>query len=293
MQLVMHSRGRRARPTLFLRTIAPVAIAMGGVTCMDALAPLPEGAVRFEPHAVYAFWWEQVVACSGRTGSLVAVDFYVLPGRASFEAGGTAAAGAYDPSGHRIVLAGDFEFHGGVVRHEMLHALVPELKHPREYFAERCWNVVPCDDGCVAEAGAPSIPSAAVSVPLDELVVEASVQPGTPSGQLHGGRFMLVLTARNPHPYAIRVALAPSLDPDPRPRGFSVRVETDGQARFFDRRVLDAGAGHFRANEVRRAVFDYQVGATGDDALAPGDYELTGSFSGRPTTQAALFVIRP
>lgn len=269
-------------------------LALVAVACSDAVTPLPREAVRLEPHAIYHRWWNQVLACSERTGTLGAVEFFVVPGASSLHSSIGPAAGFYDPAAGRIVLAGDFELNGFVVRHEMLHALLPREKHPREFFAERCYSLVSCDGACVQEAGVPVIPSSAVPTPIEDLVVEASVEPSAPSAEVDGGRFMLVLTARNPHAFAIRVNLSPSLDPDPRPYGFSMRVESETLGMFGTTRLFDAGASHFRAHEVRRIVYDFVVGSTrGSDHLAPGEYTFTGNFSGVPTTTAAPFVIPP
>jgi hypothetical protein len=86
------------------------------------VVPLPENAVRIDPLEPYALWWAQTEACSGRTGSMGAVEWYVVPDADAISSRIGDAAGYYDRVAGRIVLAGNWSLHGGLVRHEMLHA---------------------------------------------------------------------------------------------------------------------------------------------------------------------------
>lgn len=262
-------------------------------SCSEFFAPLHPDAIRVTPPPVYALWWEQVRECSGVDRKMSSVDFYVVPNRAVLNVNGKYVAGYYDASQHRLVLAGAVEFYGQIVRHEMLHAFVPMAVHPREYFRHRCGDVVSCAEDCRAEAGEPSLPASAARIPESELELSVRAEPLAPSASTYNGRFTLVVSARNPHPYPIVVTLPPSGDAG-RPVSFRYRVSSGATTHWYDSRIYDAGATYFRAHETKRAVYDYAIGPVVDDAqyLQPGSYTLDGGFGSRwaPT---ASFVIAP
>ena len=87
-------------------------------------------------------------ACSGRTGNLATVQFYVVPGVETFETRDGPQVGVWIGEGasHRIVIAGNYQGNEMVVRHELLHTLLRQTGHPEEYFVNRCrltwesWN---------------------------------------------------------------------------------------------------------------------------------------------------------
>jgi len=109
---------------------------------------MPEGAVPVAAPAVYREWYQRTEACSGRTGNLDAVQFYVVPGVETFETRDGPQVGVWIGEGgsHRIVIAGNYQGHEMVVRHELLHTLLRQTGHPEEYFVTRCrltwesWN---------------------------------------------------------------------------------------------------------------------------------------------------------
>ena len=117
-----------------------------------ALAPsqavMPAGAVPVAAPAVYREWFQRTEACSGRTGDLSTVQFYVVPGVETFETRDGPQVGVWIGEGgsHRIVIAGNYQGHEMVVRHELLHTLLRQTGHPEEYFVSRCrltwesWN---------------------------------------------------------------------------------------------------------------------------------------------------------
>jgi len=117
-----------------------------------ALAPsavaLPAGAVQIATPVVYREWFQRTEACSGRTGDFSAVQFYVVPGVETFPTEDGAKVGEWisDGSAHRVVIAGNYQNHEMVVRHELLHTLLRQSGHPDEYFVSRCrltwesWN---------------------------------------------------------------------------------------------------------------------------------------------------------
>lgn len=112
--------------------------------CGDATGPeaLPVGAVSFAAPAVYGEWFSRTEACSGLGGNMESIDFFVVPGTSGFSTGGdelTRAGRWVRVDGRdRIILAGAFQNHEMVVRHEMLHAIRGKAGHPRELFEEQC-----------------------------------------------------------------------------------------------------------------------------------------------------------
>ncbi|HJR36376.1 MAG TPA: hypothetical protein VJ817_15575 [Gemmatimonadales bacterium] len=111
-------------------------------------AVLPVGAVPVAASATYREWFARTEACSGRTGSLATVQFYVVPGVETFETRDGPQVGVWIGEGasHRIVIAGNYQGNEMVVRHELLHTLLRQTGHPEEYFVNRCrltwesWN---------------------------------------------------------------------------------------------------------------------------------------------------------
>jgi hypothetical protein len=109
---------------------------------------MPEGAVLVAAPAVYREWFQRTETCSGRSGNLDAVQFYVVPGVETFETRDGPQVGVWIGEGgsHRIVIAGNYQGHEMVVRHELLHTLLRQTGHPEEYFVSRCrltwesWN---------------------------------------------------------------------------------------------------------------------------------------------------------
>lgn len=120
-----------------------VSLASFGSGCA-ALGPsealLPVGAVQIAAPPVYREWAQRTRSCSGLEGDLSAVQFYVIPGVETFATEDGAKVGLWTREGrtNRIVIAGSYENHEMVVRHEMLHALLQREGHPTDYFVTRC-----------------------------------------------------------------------------------------------------------------------------------------------------------
>ncbi len=111
--------------------------------CQDAVAPYPRGAVVFTPPSEYRTWWRQVETCSGKTKDFDAVTWYQIPGQYNFELeGGFLVEGVYNPARNSITLAGELRTDAKLVRHEQLHAIIVETGHPKEYFTDRCVQLV-------------------------------------------------------------------------------------------------------------------------------------------------------
>jgi len=279
------------------RKVATVLIALivSATACFETTPMLPSGAQHLVPPPVYALWWDQVEACSDLAGSIDAVKWYTVPGVSQFRYDGREAAGVYEPTAHRIIIAGNYLQHGSLVRHEMLHALAPTLNHPREYFRHRCGDVVACVGNCLTEAGSPPARGPEIArIEPSELEVAVSVVPASPSAGVFGGRFVLVVTARNPNAHEVVVNLPPSGDAGPSV-GFTFGVAADGTgfSLSYNGRIYDAGAAYFRAGETKRAVFDFSVGpAYGDSQVTIGSYTASGGFS-TSATASVPFVVMP
>lgn len=248
--------------------------------CSDITA-LPHGSERFDPPPLYQKWWEMTEACSGRTGRLSDIAWYVVPGATTVSEGTGDFNGIWSPGDNTIVLAGDSRMIGTLVRHEMLHALLYDGGHPRAVFLGTCGGVVACIEECIADAGPPPTPASTTPrVPPDSIDVHIGVDPSTPNGAMLGGWFALTVTAHNPADHAVVVLLPPSGDAGP---SGSFRWSLSGQSgAIYDDRAYDPGVAYFAAGETKRDVFDLFVGATtdGNSDMAPGDYIAVGGYGG-------------
>ncbi|MEO8140151.1 MAG: hypothetical protein ABI742_10920 [Gemmatimonadota bacterium] len=116
---------------------------LGTLAACEMLGPpsaLPAKALLVLPPVEYQTWWSETEACSGLSGNLDAVEWYIVPDAATFETDGGRKVGLWSHSnqGVRIILAGDYVDNELVVRHEMLHALLDREGHPSDYFESRC-----------------------------------------------------------------------------------------------------------------------------------------------------------
>jgi hypothetical protein len=153
-----------------------------GETFAQQSRPVKRGARHEEGRR----WWTLTEARAGRSGDFAAYEWYVVPGN-SFSNPYWGEVDAYtDVDAHRVVLSAASQDNGGIVRHEMLHALlgreyaVRDLAgmHPPAYFQGRCAGVVSCPDkGCRdagpapvdAPADANTLPSSALDLHVDVL----------------------------------------------------------------------------------------------------------------------------
>src|SRR5262249_53991468 len=101
---------------------------------------LPAHALSFQPGPLTTAGWTKIEACSGLTGHLAEVSWYVVPGTWDVRAPGVEprVPAFWDPVGNRIVIAEHFVNEAWVTRHEMLHALLRRTDHPALYFTSRC-----------------------------------------------------------------------------------------------------------------------------------------------------------
>ena len=101
--------------------------------------------------AIYREWHAKTERCSGRTGKFSTLKFYVVPEVETFSTRDGPKVGEWltDGAVNRIVIAGKYQAHEMVVRHELLHSLIRAEGHPPEYFVDRCrltwesWNAPP------------------------------------------------------------------------------------------------------------------------------------------------------
>lgn len=269
------------------------ALLLGGLACSSITdPPLDARAVAMQPLPVYARWWSMVESCSGLQGSLSAVSWYDVPGSATVEYPGDEVSGYWSAASNRIVLAGTVTLSGDVVRHEMLHALLRNVKgHPREYFLDRCAGVVSCASSCVKDAGpGPNVDVTTTErVTADVLKLFVSVVPASPSSSVDGGVFTVIVTATNPNSHPIFVTAASLLN-----QSFFCtlfRDAGDGIAATVD--VLDSSGRYFAAGETKRQYFDFSIGNFfGGHTAPPGTYRL---YAGYETRGVSLegFTIAP
>jgi hypothetical protein len=120
---------------------------VAGVTsCRDPVVPeqyFPRGAIPLQPVPdVYATWWSETEACSGRKGNFRAVSFYVVPGAEGWRWGNSTIEGSWVELGNRITVGELRAMRARILRHEMLHAILRTGEHPEEYFVTRCGDIV-------------------------------------------------------------------------------------------------------------------------------------------------------
>jgi hypothetical protein len=270
----MRSRAARTTPLLLL------AIAlMSFAACMVATEPLPDGSRRITAPVVYQVWWHMTESCSGRTGQLATVDWYVVPGVAQFEHKGHTVSGYWSSAGNRVVLAERAMTDGGLVRHEMLHALLGHSVHSRDAFFERCGGAVVCLTGCLQDLGsAPIIGPTVARVSPGEMQIDVAVDPGQPQRTVDEGHFRLVVTVTNPRADSV-VVLLPSSGDAP-PASFSFLLSSGRTGLWFTEHAWDTGVTVFAPGASRRAVFDFKLADRFDGirALPEGVYEVKGGF---------------
>jgi hypothetical protein len=254
-----------------------------GVACGHLTdPPLPENALVFHPPAVYAKWWAMVESCSGLTGSLESIQWY------------STIAGYWSLAGNRVVLTTSDTIAGGVVRHEMLHALLRSAGHPRSAFLQACGGIVYCGQECVRDAGPPAAPpNGTPTVAPSELDVSSVVSPDGPSSQIDEGLATFTISVHNPFTHGVIVSLPSGAGSVPVSYGSAMR-ESGGAGVTSGDFAYDPGITYFAAGETKRDVVDFFVippdfpsyvgppglGASGI-ALPPGTYSFQGDFGGK------------
>jgi hypothetical protein len=263
------------------------------VAC-TSVTGLPTGSEHFEPPSVYGFWWTMTEECSGLTGSLADVAWFVVPNADTVSDGVENVQGYWTETNNTIVLAGNSQLTGSLVRHEMLHALLRSSHHPRLQFLGRCAGVVACIDQCIMDAGPPVAPPAGTpQVSSDSLEVTVTVTPADPGGSKYDGFFSVIVTARNPANHAIEVILPPSGDDGPSATySWSVRNGEGGLS--SGDRAYDPSVRYFLADETKQDVADLRVGpqTTSYGEIVPGEYTIVGAY-GRKASAALQISLSP
>lgn len=135
-----YSRFSKASWTIYLGAVFGVA---GLWTCDSPTEPLPAGAIPLNAPTNYRTWWQEVEACSGRTGNFDAISWYFIPNVGVFTVGSNPnLTGYWQPYHHSITLAGFKVNVPDLVRHEELHAILRTVDHPAEYFVQKCGSIV-------------------------------------------------------------------------------------------------------------------------------------------------------
>jgi hypothetical protein len=265
------------------------------VACRAPTTPLPSGAERFSPPAVYAEWWGLTEACSGLTGDFSAVAWYRIPNSETVPFGeGGVVNGVWEGDGNRIILGGDDLDEGDLVRHEMLHALLQRGGHPRSMFIGRCRSTVVCTGQCITDGGpAPAPDPSAIAVRPESLKVSVEIVPTAPGGDVKGGYFMMIVSARNPFGVPVIAQLPPSGDAGPS-ASFGYFIRSGSDTRQYDLRAEVPEDSEFAASETKRMIFDYHVGA-GDTRyeLPPGVFFFDGGYSSVGSVNVPLVTVSP
>jgi hypothetical protein len=270
------------------------AVVLIGEGCTELMRPLPPNSERFDAPPVYSEWWRMIEECSGITGSLSSVSWYVVPGTRFISLPPYGEVGAYtEYTENRIVLSGESQMVGQIVRHEMLHELTRVSGHPRNYFFEKCGGLVECADACAEEAGPPPVPPQGTPlVSGDSFEVTVSIHPSVPSSDTLGGYFQVVVSARNDANHSVVLEGPPP--PDPLPAStFGYIFGASGPGLGFVDTAWDSEVTWFQAGETKREVFDFVVGnRPGARQIEPGTYQLRGSF-GVHLTAPITFTVSP
>ena len=101
-------------------------LAVALVGCHHPLEPWQEidlsKAEKVEPSAQYVAWWSELETCSGLSGDIHGVAFYVVPNDSTIQVGSESYWGYWIKDGNRIVLAGAHAYSEKLVKHEEMHA---------------------------------------------------------------------------------------------------------------------------------------------------------------------------
>ena len=276
-----------------LTLLAGLSMVVAGACREIVDPPLPDGTTPFTPPSYYTTWWAMTTACSGVTGNLADIHWYVVPSGTSLILDGAQLSGYWSEASNRIVLRDDARSDGAVVRHEMLHALIRVGGHPRNYFVDRCGGTVDCVTACLTDAGpAPTLPASTPRVPPDSFDIAVLVSDTT-SASVNGGYLSVTVTATNRASHPVIASLPSSGDAlgDQIAFGFILESGTgrgSSGSVIFDQVVTASEAVSFAAGETKRQVFD--LFATGSN-LAAGGYRATGSFGFTQTSPYPLRIV--
>jgi hypothetical protein len=260
---------------------------------MDLLRSDGPKLTRYQPPTIYQIWWDEVERCSGERGSMAALEFYSAEANGVWYVNGRGANGQYQRELNRILIIADGVLDGQLVRHEMLHALTGGNGHTYKQFVRRCGDHVACSSTCRREAGVPAdLPAIWLPGP-DTLELSLRVEPSSPVRTKFDGRAVIVVTVRNPQPFAVAVSSSvfESL----------TLWTTDGVIeQRATRRFRDGRSRYFGPGETRRFLFDLVLGGTTLSTTGflpppptePITYQARAAFAGQ-WLDSSEFVVRP
>ena len=265
------------------------AVALLMTACILPTEPrLPAGAVPWTAPARFALWWRMTESCSGRSGDLGYVRWYIVPDADSIEVDGQRYDGFWLGAPDRIVLVDAKRLDGPLVRHEMLHALLGVSGHPRDPFLASCEGIVACEGECLAESGGRVLPSpdAPVLTPRD-VATRMEIAPQAPAMSIDSGAIAIIVSITNPLNQPAWVRLVPQAPGDPFSHTFGAAVDFDDPDRVFAYHYTWTEGDRFPlgAHETRRYVWD-------TDAWAGGRYGIRGYFNTDTTARIVLTVGR-
>ena len=281
-----------ARRRVAARLRAGVALTVCSLYIVGCIIPtevaFPAQAVAFKPPPEFAVWWRVTEACSGLERDYTRVSWFVVPGDQLVVRGHSYDGYSWQGADPRIVLTQSMLRNAGdLVRHEMLHVIIGQGGHSREYFRIRCGDIVACADECADGAGtwASADASSPVVDPRSLLVTLSVARDSVARGV--DGWMSIVLTSHNPSKQPVRVRLSPHGDPETTANESFWVVMPRGTVSTY----ISAPLVEFDAGQTRRFVFDTK-------AFVPypfppnGDYEytITGGFSGAPATPVRIHV---
>ena len=251
--------------------------------------PFPDDAVPLVLPAPFRHWWTLTERCSGLTGDFASVRWFLVR-RPTFDVRDDRYDAFWYQSGNRIVVAEPYLLNGGVIRHEMLHAILQRGSHPLDQFTDRCGGVVsfgddlrrlPASEQALPDASAPIIPSASLLV-----TGEVSPQPVS-AGAPDSGWISVTIHVTNPQAVAVwvRLSLIDQLNPYRRSFAFTV-VSADSLASLEGATYFADSLMPFGPRETKRHVFDGR--------LSPrvGGWTLRASFNGSADVSRA-FILSP
>lgn len=250
----------------------------GLAACSLITGPLPPGAERFAPPAVYARWWAMTEACSGRSGNFGDVDWYRVPG-SQFMHDGQSVGGVWSRNANRIVLAEEGIDQGRLVRHEMLHALLRVRGHPRSQFLAACASLVSCKETCIEDAERWQLPRQGhVVLPPESLDVasRAELLPRESDGQRW---FELEVTVRNGRGRSLLVATP---DEWVIPRTFVYNLRGPSGGLQVEENAADSSTLFFEPFETKQRLFEFKVASDlSQHHISAGTYLAQGGYARR------------
>jgi hypothetical protein len=259
------------------------AIACCGILCAcdgPTAPPFPSDTYQqFQALPQYAYWWSLVEQCSGLTGDFSAAHWYetlMFPGVVDvgppIADGVERYEGEWWRSGNRIVLSNPYD--GQVARHEMLHALLVDGRHPLDQFAGKCDGVVAFDAPEDYGVPFPLIGSAPTVAAESALVVTITPDPATPHLSVNGGWFTYVVTATNVRGTPVWVPMANRLID-------FVYLEDRLTGTYRD---PPSARVFFMPGQQRRVTFDVPP-------LTPGVYHVVGGYAGAKSNAVTVTIL--